>query len=421
MPNQNPGEIGIDLRLKSDQVAKDIANASRIIKSGMASSVKGLGETSIEREDRIAAHKERVAKITRNRERKEISDKEYKEEVKARWDARRLRRKIAAEKYAAEISDAVEEASRRNKARRLWRERAERRKAAQQQGGGRLPVATMLAGLGLGVPGLGSVAALAQLNPASATLVATFRLLNFTLQTTIRASEDARRMYAKTLNSGLGTDLTVRRAKLAETIGVSEDMVWQYGAAVAALNSKLSHSSKIIADTNPALTATAWNFEILKNELGAMFAKLAIEAKPAIDNFINGMITLVRAISDNAERIGKIARALNPMMTAYKLFGGGGIGMLYKSLFGEKGALVNGQNNTVNEAPAPIAYMKQMKASQWERMGLVVGSGGGTDYARKTAENTQRTAAALQLLPEKIARAFAQFRNPNGYSLPAMP
>jgi len=60
--------------------------------------------------------------------------------------------------------------------------------------------------------------------------------------------------------------------------------------------------------------------------------------------------------------------------------------------------------NKSGGAPSPVAYMKQLPASQWEHMGLIIG-GSGTNYAKDTAKNT---AKMVQLL-EKV---YAFDKNP---------
>jgi hypothetical protein len=52
--------------------------------------------------------------------------------------------------------------------------------------------------------------------------------------------------------------------------------------------------------------------------------------------------------------------------------------------------------------PSPQAWMKQLPASHWEKMGLVVG-GGATNYARNTERNTREAAQALKTIAGFIA------------------
>ena len=69
-------------------------------------------------------------------------------------------------------------------------------------------------------------------------------------------------------------------------------------------------------------------------------------------------------------------------------------------------------------AANPMAYMKQMPASNWERMGLVIGGGGGTNYNQQTAKNTGTMTKTL----EQILRAFtASKAYYNAQGLPSTP
>jgi hypothetical protein len=52
--------------------------------------------------------------------------------------------------------------------------------------------------------------------------------------------------------------------------------------------------------------------------------------------------------------------------------------------------------------PSPQAWMKQLPASHWEKMGLVVG-GGATNYVRNTERNTREAAQALKTIAGFIA------------------
>ena len=47
------------------------------------------------------------------------------------------------------------------------------------------------------------------------------------------------------------------------------------------------------------------------------------------------------------------------------------------------------------EAPSPETSARRLQTSSWERMGLVLGAGGGQNYAKDTAANTKRIAEIL--------------------------
>ena len=67
-------------------------------------------------------------------------------------------------------------------------------------------------------------------------------------------------------------------------------------------------------------------------------------------------------------------------------------------------------------APSPVAYMKQLPASQWEHMGLIIG-GSGTNYAKDTSKNTARMTMQL----EAIKLAIKLSSNATGFPLPSLP
>jgi hypothetical protein len=56
-------------------------------------------------------------------------------------------------------------------------------------------------------------------------------------------------------------------------------------------------------------------------------------------------------------------------------------------------------------APPPISFMKQLPASSWERMGLVLGGGMGTNPAKETAKNTHEMAHDIKKLVSYVARS----------------
>ena len=47
--------------------------------------------------------------------------------------------------------------------------------------------------------------------------------------------------------------------------------------------------------------------------------------------------------------------------------------------------------------------MRQLGASAWEKMGLVIGGGGATNYAKDTAHNTKRANNLLETISRHLA------------------
>ena len=299
---------------------------------------------------------------------------------------------------------------------------------------------------------------------------------------TARSAEEAKRYYSKTLQSGFGTQLTIKRSLLANAIGVGENEVWQYGAAVSALNEKFSHATKVLSEANPVLTQLSWDTSVLSADFQALKAKIAVEMAPAVQGFIGALDELLKWLTEHghdlagkwlgpgfvtdtsAERKSQIDNDFTNK-NYYKYKGndgygsgvgplkalmedtGGNYGEKFRKKF-EKWSLKNFEEMAgglgvskmksseifswmhegmpaaggAKGAPSPVAYMKQLPASQWEHMGLIVG-GSGTNYARDTAKNTAKAADFLSKLPKEIADALSKFqnKNPNQVSIPSMP
>ena len=326
----------------------------------------------------------------------------------------------------------------------------------------------------MGAPQLGSIAALAKLNPAAATAVAGLQTFHFALRKTSEAAERASSMYAKALHSGLGLQTTQSRSSLAGVIGVSEDEVWQYGAAIQFLNGRLDWSNKILSATNPTLTETAWNLKILSADFTAMWAVIGSKASGSINMMIHALDELVKYITSHAEKLlGLIGmRDETPQETRNRnnaSFGqnnsdivekvGGTMGMKKGMMesYGEFAQRVVSETlqRTTNEggsnklgkaaglqgtdaemfkrwiaenrkplgagsggAPDPNSFIKQMPASSWEKMGLVIGGTGGTNYNQQTANNTKTANGLLKQISSHLAN---QMRGGSITAIPSTP
>jgi lambda repressor-like predicted transcriptional regulator len=415
-------QISVDLKLQLDSLGADAAKAGKIISSGLASSVKGLGETTYEREDRMAEEQKQRQKRERAIRNRKL------DEADAAKDAKEAAKKAA-------IATAAQE--RQTKASKVSRGQILRAGVAG------------LAGVGLGVPGLGSIAALAQINPVAAAVTASLKILGAAIQMTARSAEEAKRYYSKTLQSGFGTQLTIKRSLLANAIGVGENEVWQYGAAVSALNEKFSHATKVLSEANPVLTQLSWETSVMKADFDALKAKIAVDLVPAMESFIEWVDKLAKHLTDWATP----PEDANPQILesqARKAFGEQE-GITPALIEGEKPSFINRALGLSSEpeadatkgfvdkkgadvtdkykdkfeaflknfkpgAPSPVAYMKQLPASQWEHMGLIIG-GSGTNYAKDTSKNTARMTMQL----EAIKLAIKLSSNATGFPLPSLP
>lgn len=254
-----------------------------------------------------------------------------------------------------------------------------------------------------GLSGIGGAAMATGVVVGAATaLGVALKALAEAVKGTLSAYENARKEYARALMSGgLPLGFTVRRAALANVLGVGENEVLQFGRQVLYLNDKLKWSNKIISETTPELTGVSWEFSILGQNMKGLFATLASDAAPALEKFANALSTIVQAVTGFIDKYPIVFKA---MMAA--MLGPGGIGMLHTKAFDR----LDGESTT----PPPSAYMKQLKVSSWERMGLVVGGyGTAGNPAQQTAKNTERTVHELKGIRKAlIPRSGAEFFNP---------
>jgi hypothetical protein len=203
---------------------------------------------------------------------------------------------------------------------------------------------------------------------------------------TAKAYENARQLYAKSLQSGLGLKFTTQRSLIAQVMGVSETEVFRFGAQMAYLNPRLAQASKILAETAIPLTQVSWEFKILKTDLAATFASLANDAAPALLNFtkaVDGLLQMLNRHKTLLKNLGDLGATL---LT-------GGQSQWLKWFTHARVA-----NETGASMPGPSSWMKQLPASAWEHMGLGI-AGGGQNYQRETAKNT---AKLVQILTRKM-------------------
>jgi len=198
------------------------------------------------------------------------------------------------------------------------------------------------------------------------------------VQQTIKAFEQGRLLYAKALNNGMGLGFSTKRSLLAETMGVSEQDIFKFGAQLAYLNPKLEQASRILAATAPTLTATTWEWKVLQADLSATWALLASDLAPTLDVVIGGLDQLVKMFNSLAD--SKLFKMI--------------IGSAFSAIFPNASTLFSmvdmlGKGGT-SGMPAPQQWMKQLPASAWEHMGLQISQiGGGNNYMKDTAKNTK--------------------------------
>lgn len=280
-----------------------------------------------------------------------------------------------------------------------------------------------------------------------------FKLLTKAVINTVAAYETARQLYAKSLMQGLGLNFTAKRGMIASVLGVSETEVMRFGAAMNYLNPKLAFAAETLAKTAVPLTGVGWEFKILSENIKALWAQMAEGLAPAVKALMielnDFLVTMGRTgnIEFLAQILSKIFQSLVNTIGAIELLGATfaaqfslirdafklmiqeivllipGAGKLLgikasdaqetkDHISGTLSALgnqasdffKNATGGKLNDVPPPIAQMKQLPASAWEKMGLVVG-GGANNYQKDIAKNTRDTANAMKALTAALRKS----------------
>jgi hypothetical protein len=463
----NPNELSVELRLKMDQVRRDAQRAGSEVNKGLASSVKGLPPTVTEQQDAKSVDNARRAAIARARRNAQMDLKDDINEASRRNRARALirqrdeantqrlveeasRRNRAAalirqrdeantqrlveeasrrnraralirQRDEANTPRLVEEASRRNRAAALWRQRREDRESQDATEADRKKKSAQW-----------------ELVKTAAIAVGAFLLLKKALSEVGDAANRAAQTYAKILQSGgMASGFVVKREQLARIIGVSEDQVMQYGAAIGYLNSRLEWSTKIFTETNPTLTALSWNMRIVQNDFEAMAAKITNAVAPALNHFLDLMDGIIKksgtAVADVASDAVKNQQVFDRALQFMDKVNGKG-NSLYPNINTQTGqvsfASSNGQlgnkaqeelqkqfqaflkgHPLQNAAPQAPISLNRFPASDWQKMGLVIG-GGGVNPQEKTAQHTAKMVTQLQTITTLLQPRTGNTKNP---------
>lgn len=264
----------------------------------------------------------------------------------------------------------------------------------------------------------------AQLGAVMAGLRSTLGLVQFAFQKLLEpmramlaVADSARRLYARGVLSGTGVGYSAQMGTLANIIGVSEDQVMQFGRAMQYLGDRVKFSTGILAKNNPVMTELGWtiktmqsSFAALASEISATFApilkKLAEDAAAGADkmtvawsNFIRNQRAMSFAENSGLDIVRDPSNSKAPFL-GFKRAGdddtqmiggalGEKIGKEFEKYLERWGASQAAQGGGVSA--------NRLAASAWEKMGLVLGSGG-QNHAEATARNTARMAGMMQTM-----------------------
>jgi len=295
----------------------------------------------------------------------------------------------------------------------------------------------------------GSAAAAGVLTAAAIAVGLALKGLREAVHETAQAFQNAARLYSSVLRGGgLASGWIVQRGTVASIMGVSEQEVMRVGAAFQELSERTRYATRALTETMPALTGAAWSWRVLGVQFQALFARVASVFAPVVDEALKAVAALVQfaaaagpwrvvaaALRDAFHSVARIAEgaALAVMGLGLALVALGdsvkyvmvqinnsaarmhipGFHEVPAHQFNDTSAawdafmqmarLFAGQNQI--GAPSPLPDPRRLASSPWERMGLVMGVGGQSDYARETAANTRRSAEHLGRIAAALARS----------------
>ena len=224
-----------------------------------------------------------------------------------------------------------------------------------------------------------------------------------------RAAEAGRSMYAKQLQSGgLPGGFVAGRSLMAEMLGVGESEIMRYGNAVAYLNEKIKFAQGVYVQTTPALASASYELRALNNDIKAIGMLIAAEFAPAMRQVIYVLRQVIEFVG-GAFAKGLAAAFKRAIEVAITHVGGYGALAAYKTASKHIGGKID-----PGSAPTVQASSTRMQASAWEKMGLVMGSGG-RGPIQKVVENTGKTARILERMAKGLPRGeggMKMFNNP---------
>lgn len=282
----------------------------------------------------------------------------------------------------------------------------------------------ILGGVGLGrLSGTtgGAAAATGVLMAGLLAVGLSLKALTEIIRRTSQTFQDAHKLYSQALQSGMSLRLTSQMNAVGNVLGVDPSHAMAFSGSGEA-QKQTQYASGIIANTAPVLAEVIMQFRILSLTLKAVFSVLGEKVAPPIRQMIDAFNKAAKMLLDSglAEVIGAVAAQFLYLVNVIIKVASTLYGILtlafagITELFVNIKRLVTGEGvdftrtlaslaslqslfDTPNEiADNKLGMARQLPASAWEKMGLVVGGiGGGTDYAKRTANATERTANYL--------------------------
>jgi len=252
----------------------------------------------------------------------------------------------------------------------------------------------------------------------------------------------ARDIYSKSLTSGLGVSMTTKAGALSQILGVNEKEVLKFGAAISYIYPQIEDSIKILEETNKPLAEVQINIEILKIKFLAASSVITSSMLPAINEFIDSISAFMDVFKDSeviqqiSATIGKaielvgllvssIAFSIQFLIEGFKgllnilvnflaLIPGLGIKRMEMTpsklpkMFDDMGkqtaAFLGQSGKSTGGLPPAQSSMKQISASAWEKMGLVIGGRGNTTNELIRQSNKHLSIIAASVTGTGVAR-----------------
>ena len=220
------------------------------------------------------------------------------------------------------------------------------------------------------------------------------------------AIQSAFSLYTGAAQQGLSTQFFARRQTLAGMLGVqgNPNNVFYFGKAIEELDKRIGSAVKTISNNARPLAETEMNAKILKLDLEALSSRIAVNLLPAINAWINTIDALSKIQPPEWMKMAARAAvfAAVPSLNAIALITQG----LIKGGLGSSGLQGMGQLSIM---------AKQLPASQWEHMGLVIGGNfqsRALDYQRRAAVGIERLVHSVSAQAQKNSNSYYLNQNP---------
>lgn len=217
--------------------------------------------------------------------------------------------------------------------------------------------------------------------PIVAAVVAGFMILKRVIGELVHSFQQAAALYARAMTSHRPIGWATKEQNLGEIMGVSAESVREFGTQMRWLKTETDSANKSLAANTRVLTATTWHWRAMALEFKALWSDIAAEMAPAISLLLQAVTYMMRLVRETG-----IWKALGAAIAACALPFAHMVSVLAKLL----------KVDLKTAVPNATASPNRLQGSAWERMGLVIGVGGGGNPAAETARNTKQTVMWLQ-------------------------